>query len=559
MSFRPCFVVPLYNHGNTLAGTVAKLAVHGLPIVIVDDGSDHATQDALAAVAAAQPLVQPVRLPVNQGKGAAVVRGFREAQARGHTHALQIDADGQHDANDVPAFLERGRRHPEALILGTPVFDDTISNTRYYGRYLTHVWVWIETLSFAIRDSMCGFRLYPLAATLAILDEIGIPARMAFDTEIAVRLVWAGTPVENIPTRVTYPPGGTSHFRMVRDNVGISWMHTRLVCGMLLRLPVLLGRKLFGGADTGAHWANLAERGSTWGLQLTAATYRLLGRRATQVLLLPVVGYFFLTGRRARHASRDYFERLHAASGGATPVPGLGTSFRHMQAFGASNLDKLAAWHGDVPYEAIDFPDKAAYERLAESGCGALLLSAHVGNLEMMRALAHVRGLHQVNAVVYTEHAMRFNRVLAAANPGFPVNLIHLPTIGPDTAIHLKDKVERGELLVIVGDRTSPSDNGRVVNVDFLGGRAALPQGPYILAHLMGCPVYLFFCLAEGGRYRLRFELFAERIELPRQGREERIAHYAQAYARQLESCCLSAPDQWFNFFDFWRPPASPA
>jgi predicted LPLAT superfamily acyltransferase len=559
MRFRPCFVVPIYNHGATIAGVVAKLAIHGLQVFVVDDGSDAETQTALARMAAGEPLVRLFRLPSNQGKGAAVARGFREARAQGHTHALQIDADGQHDTNDIPVFLEAARLHPGAMVCGAPIFDQSISKARLYGRYLTHVWVWIETLSFALRDSLCGFRLYPLAATLAVLDGIRLPARMQFDPEIAVRLMWAGVPVVNVPTRVTYPPGGISHFRLFRDNVAISWMHTRLFFGMLLRLPALLGRRLLGDADADGHWAQLAERGSAWGLRLTAATYRLLGRRATQVLLVPVIGYFFLTGRRARRASRDYFQRLHAASGGATPAPGLGTSFRHMQAFGASNLDKLAAWHGDIPPGAVEFPERAAFERLAASGRGALLLSAHVGNLEMMRALARERGLNHVNAVVYTDHAARFNRVLAAANPGFPVNLIHLPTIGPDTAIHLKDKVERGELLVIVGDRTSPSDNGRVVNVDFLGGRAALPQGPYILAHLMGCPVYLFFCLAEGGRYRLRFELFAERIELPRQAREPRIAHYAQAYARQLEACCLAAPDQWFNFFDFWRPAASPA
>ncbi|MGH8618541.1 MAG: glycosyltransferase family 2 protein, partial [Burkholderiales bacterium] len=224
MTFHPALVIPVYNHPDTITGVVAKLAPYQLPIFIVDDGSNPATQAVLVALADAQPLVRLHRLPVNAGKGAAVMRGLREAQAQGHTHALQIDADAQHDTADVPVFLARGRAHPEAVICGQPVFDGTVKKARLYGRYLTHVWVWIETLSFTIRDSLCGFRLYPLAATGALMNRVRIPTRMQFDPEILVRLVWAGVPVENVPTRVTYPPGGVSHFRMVRDNVRISWM-----------------------------------------------------------------------------------------------------------------------------------------------------------------------------------------------------------------------------------------------------------------------------------------------------------------------------------------------
>jgi glycosyltransferase involved in cell wall biosynthesis len=185
-----------------------------------------------------------MRLPVNQGKGGAMMAGLREAQRRGHTHALQIDADGQHDPGDIPKFLATARARVAELVCGTPVYDASIPKGRLYGRYLTHVWVWINTLSFEIRDSMCGFRVYPLNATVAVLDSATLGRRMDFDTEVLVRLYWRGVRFANVPTRVTYPLDGISHFKALRDNVLISRMHARLFFGMLLRLPVLLWRKV---------------------------------------------------------------------------------------------------------------------------------------------------------------------------------------------------------------------------------------------------------------------------------------------------------------------------
>jgi glycosyltransferase involved in cell wall biosynthesis len=237
-------VIPIYEHGATIRALVASLAAHGLPIYIVDDGSGAATQAELARVRGAFPQVHLSRLPQNRGKGAAVMHGMLQARNDGMTHALQIDADGQHDPRDVPRFIARAGERPDAVICGQALFDRSVPKARFYGRYLTHFMVWIETLSFAIRDSMCGFRLYPLAATGALIDEGVIPPRMDFDTAMIVRLAWRGVPIENLPTRVIYPADGISHFRMLRDNVRLTRMHTLLVCGMLWRLPVLLWRKL---------------------------------------------------------------------------------------------------------------------------------------------------------------------------------------------------------------------------------------------------------------------------------------------------------------------------
>jgi glycosyltransferase involved in cell wall biosynthesis len=184
------------------------------------------------------------RLPRNGGKGAAVIAGMRAAASAGASHVLQIDADGQHDAADVPRFLAEAAAHPHAVVNGRPVYDESVPRGRLLGRYATHVWVWINTLSFDIADSMCGFRVYPLAATLAMLQRERVGLRMDFDVEVIVRLHWAGLEVRNLPTHVTYPLDGVSHFDLWRDNVRISRMHARLFFGMLLRMPRLLARRV---------------------------------------------------------------------------------------------------------------------------------------------------------------------------------------------------------------------------------------------------------------------------------------------------------------------------
>jgi predicted LPLAT superfamily acyltransferase len=562
MSIQPCLLIPIYNHWRSIRATVERLVVYGLPIYVVDDGSDLQTQETLAALAADCALVRLFRLPQNEGKGAAVMRGLRAARQAGFTHALQIDADGQHDTADVPRFLAAGAASPAAVVCGRPIYDASVPKGRLYGRYVTHFWVCVETLGLSLSDSMCGFRLYPLAPTCALIDRVRIPTRMDFDTDIFVRLIWAGLDSVNVDTRVIYPPDGLSHFDMLRDNLRISRMHTRLTFGMLPRLPVLLWRKLCAREAAGRHWSRLAERGSLLGLKTVFACYRLLGAKAARVLLYPIVAYFFLTGSKARAASLDYLQRVNRLRGGARPDPGWRESFRHMLAFGQSGLDKLAAWMGgvsEVGEPQVDFPNRPLFEQLLASGRGAVLIGAHLGNLEMTRALAVNERRVKVNAVVYTDHAERFNTLLRQANADFAVNLLQVSRLGPETAIMLKEKIDQGELVVIVGDRTPAAGEGqsRVSHIDFLGSPAPFAQGPFILASLLDCPVYLFFCLREAEGYRIHLEPFAERIELPRAQRQQRLEGYMQAYARRLEHYCLQAPDQWFNFYDFWRQDAA--
>lgn len=243
--FKPCAVVPVYNHERSLPAVLHALLAEDLPCIVIDDASSAAATQAIDELAQ-HPSVHLLRHNHNQGKGAAVANGLREAARLGFSHALQVDADGQHDLSRVALFLDRACQAPDALICGYPHYDASVPRGRLYARYLTHIWVWINTLSLAIRDSMCGFRVYPLKQTLALLDSTKLGKRMDFDTEILVRLHWRQQPMVWLPTRVHYPSDGISHFRLWQDNVLISAMHARLFGGMLRRAPKLLWRRWNG-------------------------------------------------------------------------------------------------------------------------------------------------------------------------------------------------------------------------------------------------------------------------------------------------------------------------
>ncbi|OQW72120.1 MAG: glycosyl transferase [Proteobacteria bacterium ST_bin11] len=240
--FNPCILIPVYNHEKPLPGIVERLAVHQLNCLLVDDGSDASCAAVIRGLAEQYAWVDSIRVEVNQGKGTALKLGIRALLAKGYTHALQVDADGQHDLEDVDKFLNAARQAPEAVVIGRALFDASIPKLRYYARYLTHIWVHINTLSWAIPDSMCGYRVYPLVSSAKLIQSIAMENRMGFETEILVRLYWQGVAVISIPTHVRYPLDGVSHFRAWEDNLLLSQTHARLFFGMLLRWPALLIR-----------------------------------------------------------------------------------------------------------------------------------------------------------------------------------------------------------------------------------------------------------------------------------------------------------------------------
>jgi glycosyltransferase involved in cell wall biosynthesis len=239
----PWLVIPCYDHGPALRGVVDALAHLRLPGLVVDDGSGAETRAALAALAVRHPWLEVHRHESNRGKGGALATGYRLAAARGATHALQLDADGQHDVADVPRFLDAMQKQPDALVLGVPLFDASVPKSRLYGRQISRALVWLFTLSFDVRDPLCGFRGVPLEPTLRLLERVRLGERMDFDPELAVRLVWDGLDVVSVPTRVRYPEGGLSHFDVVADDLRLAWLYARLGAGLVRRAPGLLARR----------------------------------------------------------------------------------------------------------------------------------------------------------------------------------------------------------------------------------------------------------------------------------------------------------------------------
>ncbi|MEO1895587.1 MAG: glycosyltransferase family 2 protein [Methylococcales bacterium] len=241
---KTCVIVPVYNHESAIIKVVEKLKLFQLPCILINDGSSLECSLVLQHIAQQESdWITLVERQKNGGKGAAVIDGFKVALTQGFTHAIQIDADGQHKFDDITLFLAASERYPKRLIAGKPHFDLSVPKKRLYGRQFTNLWIGINTLSFAIADGMCGFRCYPLSEVEVLLKTQRIGRRMDFDIDIIVRLYWQGVDIINIETDVQYPMDGVSHFKMWRDNVFISIKHAQLFFGMLLRIPQLVMRE----------------------------------------------------------------------------------------------------------------------------------------------------------------------------------------------------------------------------------------------------------------------------------------------------------------------------
>lgn len=235
IEFKPVAVIPHYNHSKTITNVTEQILAQGLPVLIVDDGSALEHHSILKQLALKEQ-VNVVFCEKNGGKGAAVKVGFQQALEQGYTHAVQVDADGQHQLSDILKMVALAKQHPTAIICGKPIYGDDAPKSRLYGRKITNFWLAVNTLSFDIPDGMCGFRLYPLSSAVQVFNEERIGERMDFDVEILVRCHWRKIPMVWVDTPVKYEQGGISHFRGWADNWLISKMHARLFFGMLGRI-----------------------------------------------------------------------------------------------------------------------------------------------------------------------------------------------------------------------------------------------------------------------------------------------------------------------------------
>jgi predicted LPLAT superfamily acyltransferase len=305
------------------------------------------------------------------------------------------------------------------------------------------------------------------------------------------------------------------------------------------------------------HWAQLQEKGGVIGIKTMLTIYLYLGRTPFNLILYPVVLYYFLSSAVARKSSQYFINRVRSK---IVYQPGKKLwrlSFGHFLQFASGILDKLIGWMGAIQYQDVNFPDQASIMSLVESKQGALIIGSHLGNLEVMRALSSYNDKIRLNILVHTKHAEKFNHLLNHGDESRRLNMIQVTEINPATAISLKKRLAEGEFIVIMGDRIPVQESGsrqslRTAVVDFLGSKALFSLGPYLVSSVLKCPVYTLFCVKENEKYTIKFDFFSDPIKTIRGKREESLLPQVQAYAQRLEQEVLKSPSQWYNFFPFW-------
>ena len=306
------------------------------------------------------------------------------------------------------------------------------------------------------------------------------------------------------------------------------------------------------------HWSSIGEETFVGGMWLMYLLYRVGGRLPFRAVLYPVVLWYWFANRAAREASQEYLRRLEAATGAIGRVPGRRETLRHFLSFAETILDKMLAVGGRYRFDKIRFKGHEHIDAMVRAQQGGLLVTAHMGCLEMCQASADATPGMKLTVLVHTVHAERFNRVLERLSPGRGVSLMQVTEISPATAVLLSERVARGEFVAIAGDRV-PLVAGRAsaVQVPFLGHAAPFPTGAYMLAALLKCPLYALGCIRQGDHHEVVFERLAERVVLPRADRLGACAAYAGDFARGLERLLARAPYEWFNFFSFWDQPGA--
>ena len=310
------------------------------------------------------------------------------------------------------------------------------------------------------------------------------------------------------------------------------------------------------------HWSQVGEGGAVAGLWLMYALYRAAGRLPFRIVLYPVVACYWLAYPAARRASLEYLVNLQRATGALGHAPDWRDTMRHFLSFADTLLDKMLAVGGRYRFDRLRFVGRAALEAQMKTGRGALLVTAHVGCLEMCQALADAPHL-KLTVLVHTLHAERFNRVLERLSPGRAVRLLQVTEVTPATAVLLAQRIAAGEFVAIAGDRV-PVSGGRASRVDvpFLGRLAPFPIGAYLLASILKCPLVMMGCIRQGNTHEIVFEPLADAVRLPRADRLAACAAYAGDFAQRLERLLVRAPFEWFNFYSFWDQPdgaAAPA
>ena len=560
------FLVPFYNHPQNIKALIAALKTYELPVIVVDDGSDEASKQILAELERTGGILLLTRAQ-NGGKGIAMKDGFKFALNRGFSHVLQIDADFQHDAALIGEFLRQSETHPQSIVCANPIYGEDAPKSRVYGRKITNFWVAINTLSLGVKDAMCGFRVYPLEQLKKAAAK-SKTNRMEFDIEILVSAVRQGISVRWIDTCVRYEKGGVSHFKMLRDNALISLMHAKC----FFSLPKFALGKIWRSCGVNSSekngtnaqisvepqenaeqnlWWKKQERGSAFFLRLSLFLAQILPEFALKLIVKIVVWFYYIFSKNERENIAAFRQNLSEFAGAQTLN---GTSvFSHFEAFGGAICDKFRVWKGKIKDDELEIIDlERIKSELIGAQKGQILLTAHLGNVEICKALAaRVKGFRMV-ILTYDENSRKFNEVLReiSKNDG-SVRMMAVNKLDVAAMLELKNIIESGEHIGIMGDRT-PLGGDKAARVKFLGKEADFNYGPYLIAGILGVKISSLWCQKIDGKFRIELVPLASAVKL---GRDKAASarQYLQIYVRELENRCKQTPAQWFNFFDFWR------
>lgn len=565
------FLVPFYNHPQNIKALITALKTYELPVVVVDDGSDEASKQILAELERTEGILLLTRAQ-NGGKGIAMKDGFKFASERGFSHVLQIDADFQHDAALIGEFLRQSEAHPQSIVCANPIYGDDAPKSRVHGRKITNFWVAINTLSLGIKDAMCGFRIYPLEQLKKAAAK-SKTSRMEFDIEILVNAARQGVDMRWIDTCVRYEKGGISHFKMLRDNALISLMHAKCFFSlpkfMLDKIWRTCGLNLSKSANfkNGANdaqnlkkpqenseqnlWWKKQERGGAFFLRPSLFLVQILPEFILKLIVKIVVWFYYIFSKNERENIAEFRRNLSIFAGSQTLN---GTSvFSHFEAFGGAICDKFRVWKGKIKDSELEIIDlERIKSELIGAKKGQILLTAHLGNVEICKALgARVDGFRMV-ILVYDKNSREFNEVLKriSQNDG-SVRMMLVNELDVAAMLELKNIVESGEHIGIMGDRT-PIGGDKAARVKFLGKEASFNYGPYLIAGILGVKISSLWCQKIEGKFRIELVPLASAVKLGRD-RAAAAREYLQIYVRELENRCKQTPAQWFNFFDFWR------
>ena len=572
------FLVPFYNHPQNIKALIAALKTYELPVIVVDDGSDEASKQILAELERTEGILLLTRAQ-NGGKGIAMKDGFKFALERGFSHVLQIDADFQHDAALIGEFLRESEAHPQSIVCANPIYGDDAPKSRVHGRKITNFWVAINTLSLGIKDAMCGFRVYPLEQLKKAAAK-SKTNRMEFDIEILVNVARQGVDMRWIDTYVRYEKGGVSHFKMLRDNALISLMHAKCffslpkfmlgkiwrACGLNLSENDRGEPRKFDEANKANDAQNLKkpqenaeqnlwwkkqERGGAFFLRLSLFLAQILPEFALKLIVKIVVWFYYIFSKNERENIAEFRRNLSEFAGSQT-LKGASV-FSHFEAFGGAICDKFRVWKGKIKDDELEIIDlERIKSELIGAQKGQILLTAHLGNVEICKALAaRVKGFRMV-ILTYDENSRKFNEVLReiSKNDG-SVRMMAVNKLDVAAMLELKNIVESGEHIGIMGDRT-PLGGDKAARVKFLGKEAGFNYGPYLIAGILGVKISSLWCQKIDGKFRIELVPLVSAVKLGRD-RAAAARQYLQIYVRELENRCKQTPAQWFNFFDFWR------